>query len=220
MFNDIVRNLKKDFRVEFRNRSAMNLSVAFAGITTLAISLATGGVAFPVNIQSIVLWIIMFFCAMNGLAHIFVREEEERTALFLRLNSSHESIFLSKLIFNLIFFLVLQVIVTPLYIFFLQLDVQSPLMFILALLTGGIAISAATTILGAMVSRAGGKGSLFTVISFPVLLPVLWVAISTTTKAIEDEGYSNYGNILFFLAFSGVIISLSFLLFKYIWIEE
>ena len=220
MLDDIIRNLQKDFRVEFRNRSAMNLSVAFAGITTLAISLATGGVPFSANVQSIILWVIMFFCAMNGLAHIFVREEEERTSLFLRLNSSHESIFLSKLIFNLIFFLVLQIIVTPLYVFFLQVQVKSLLMFVLVLFAGGISISSATTILGAMVSKAGGKGSLFTIISFPVLLPVLWVAISTTTKSLENDGYSNYGNILFFLAFSGVIISISFLLFKYIWVEE
>ncbi len=220
MVEEIVRNLKKDFRVEFRNRSALNLAVAFAGITTLAISLATGGVPFPANIQSVVLWIIMFFCAMNGLAHIFVREEEERTSLFLSLNSSHESIFLSKLIFNVIFFLVLQMIVCPLYIFFLQLQIKSPAVFILTILSGGICISAGTTILGAMVSKAGGRGSLFTIISFPVLLPVLWVAIATTTRSLEDEGYSNYGNIIFFLAFSGVIIAISFLLFRYVWVEE
>jgi heme exporter protein B len=86
--------------------------------------------------------------------------------------------------------------------------------------SGGVSISSATTILGAMVSKAGGKGSLFTVISFPIILPVLWIAISTTSVAIEKAGASDYSNILFFLAFPGVLISLSFLLFRYIWVEE
>jgi heme exporter protein B len=71
-----------------------------------------------------------------------------------------------------------------------------------------------------MVSKAGGKGSLFTIISFPIILPVLWIAISATSAAIEKSGASDYGNTLFFLAFSGVLISLSFLLFRYIWVEE
>jgi heme exporter protein B len=217
---DIIRNLKKDLKVEFRNSSALNISIAFAGISTLAISLATGGVPFSVKLQAVVLWIIMFFSAMNGLAHIFTREEEERTSLFLRLNTSLESIFLSKLIFNFLFFLVLQAVVCPLYIFFLQIEVKSPLLFLLVIFSGGISISSATTILGAMVSKAGGKGSLFTVISFPIILPVLWIAISATTEAMEKGDASGYSTIIFFLAFSGVIISLSFLLFRYIWIEE
>ncbi len=219
MLSEIFRNLRKDFRVEFRNRAAINISIAFAGITTLAISLTAGGVSFSPRVQSIMLWIIMFFSAMNGLAHIFIREEEERTSLFLRLNSSLESVFLSKLLFNFIFFLILQVVICPLYIFFLQVDVKSPLLFLLILVSGGIAISSSTTILGAMVSKAGGKGSLFTVISFPILLPVLWIAITSTTDALEKRASAGFGNTLFFLAFSGVIISISFLLFKYIWVE-
>jgi heme exporter protein B len=220
LLKDIIRNLKKDLKIEFRNSSALNISMAFAGISTLAISLATGGVPFSVKLQAVVLWIIMFFSAMNGLAHIFTREEEERTSLFLRLNTSLESIFLSKLIFNFLFFLVLQMVVCPLYIFFLQIEVKSPFLFMLIVFSGGISISSATTILGAMVSKAGGKGSLFTVISFPIILPVLWIAISKTSEAMGKAGASDYGTVIFFLAFSGVIISLSFLLFRYIWVEE
>lgn len=220
MVKDILKNLQKDFRIEFRNRFALNISIAFAGISTLAISLAAGGIPFSVKVQSTILWIIMFFSAMSGLSHIFIREEEEKTILFLRLNSSAETVYISKLIFNLIFFFIIQSVICPLYIFFLQIDVKSALLFILSIFSGGISISSSTTFLAAMVSKAGSKGSLFTVISFPVLLPVLWVAISSTTNSFETAKHTYYGNIIFLLAFSGAIIAISFLLFRSVWLEE
>ncbi|MFC1670287.1 heme exporter protein CcmB [Spirochaetota bacterium] len=220
MINEIARNLKKEFIIEYRNRYAINISLAFAGISTLAISLVSGGIPFSTHVQAIMLWVIMFFSAMNGLSHIFFREEEEKTSLLLRLNISAESVFISKLIFNIIFFFIIQVIISALFIFFLSVDVKSAPYFILSIFLGGLAVSASTTIFGAMVAKAGGKGSLFTVISFPILLPVLWIAISTTKESLEKVNYMNNGNIIFFLAFSGVIISLSFLLFRYVWLDQ
>ena len=105
MINEIARNLKKEFIIEYRNRYAINISLAFAGISTLAISLVSGGIPFSTHVQAIMLWVIIFFSAMNGLSHIFFREEEEKTSLFLRLNISAESVFISKLLFNMVFFL-------------------------------------------------------------------------------------------------------------------
>jgi len=220
LLRDIIRNTGKDFRIEFRSRYALNISLAFAGISTLAISLSAGGVKFPVKVQAIMLWVIMFFSAMNGLLHIFIREEEEQTALFLRLNMPGDSIYLSKLIFNIIFFMAIQVVVCPLYVFFLQVEVGDIIMFTLSVFSGGLAISSATTILAAMVARAGGKGSLFTVISFPLLLPVIWVGISSTAASFEGATGNEKSSIIFLLAFSGAITAISFLLFRFVWYEE
>ena len=220
MLKDIARNLQKDFRIEFRNRFALNISIAFAGVSTIAISLVAGGVSFSPKVQSIMLWIIIFFSAMSGLSHIFIREEDQGTALFLRMNSSAEAVFLSKLIFNLVFFMAILIVITPLYVFFLQVDMKDILFFILSIASGGISIAATTTILAAMVAKAGGKASLFTIISFPILLPILWISIATTSSSLETIRPVSYGNLLFLLAFSGMITTLSFLLFRFVWIEE
>jgi len=220
LISDIVKNLKKDLLIEFRSRYAFNISIAFAGISTLSISLVSGGVPFSPRIQSIMLWLIMFFCAMNGLSHIFIREVDERTALFLRLSSEVNTVFISKLVFNFVFFIIMQSVVSLLFLFFLQVQILNGMLFVLTVFSGGIATVAATTVMGAIVARSGGRGALFTVISFPVLLPVLWIAMSTTEKSLSSAAKSSYGNIVFLLAFSGIIISLSILLFQYIWLEE
>ena len=219
MNSRILKNIKKDFLIEFRNRSAVNISFAFAGITTLSVSLVAGGTPFPPVVHAIIFWIILFFSAMSGLAHIFIREEEEKNSLFLSLYYTPEEIYISKLIFNVVLFLSISVIVTFLYLFFLQVLPSYKFLFFLTVVSGSIAIASVTTILGAMVSKAGSGSSLFTVISFPVLLPVLWTAISLTSVSIDGSGVQEYRNIIFLLAFSGVIVSVSYLSFKFIWTE-
>jgi len=216
---DILRNLRKDFLVEFRSRFALNVSASFAAIVTIAISLTAGGVPFPANVQAIILWIIIFFSAMNGLSHIFVREEDQGTALFLRTAVDVDSVFVSKFIFNQAFMAVILAVVTPLYLFFLQVRVVHAAHFIFSIAAGGFSMAAATTILAAMVAKAGGKGSLFTIISFPILLPVLWISVSSTSAALNAAPPAG-GSLLFLLAFSGFISVISFLLFRFIWLED
>ncbi len=220
LVDSIISSLKKDFRIEFRSRYALNVSVSFAIICTLAISLSTGGIPISVKMQSVLFWIILFFSAMNGLSHIFIREEEQETALFLRLNARPEVVLTSKLFFNIALFFFLQLVITPLFIFFLQMEIQSITIFIATVIVGGFAISSSTTILAAIVAKAGGKGSLFTVISFPIVLPVLWIAINSTSQALGDSQFADYKNIIFLLAFSGAITALSYILFDHIWMEE
>ncbi len=219
MGKDILRNLRKDFLVEFRSRFALNIAISFAAIVTIAMSLTAGGVPFPVPVQAILLWVVIFFSSMNGLSHIFVREEDQSTALFLRITVPVESVFISKFIFNQLFMMIILAVVTPLFLFFLQVTVIHTLQFVCTIAIGGISIAASTTILAAMVAKAGGKGSLFTIISFPILLPVLWVSISSTVAALsapEPAGRT----LLFLLAFSGFISVISFLLFRFIWLED
>ena len=206
--------------VEFRNPIAFTIGIAFAGITTLSINLVSGGTVFSPMVTSMLLWIILFFSAMNSLASIFIREQEEGTALFLTLHSRAESIFLSKLVFNTLFFIALELIITPLFLFFMQLFPDKPAHFATILLAGGLAISSSTTLLGAMVSKAGGKGALFTILSFPLLLPIIWIAIIETTRSLQKTADASGGNLVFLLAFSGLVMALSYLLFRFVWYSD
>lgn len=216
----IINNLVKDVRLEFRNRTAVSISISFALIVTLASALAAGGVPLSPAAAAIFLWIIFFFCAMNGLSHIFLREIERGTRIFLNMNSSPEELLAGKMIFNVVFFAVIQIIATPAFLFFFQIAPADPVLFAASVASGGLALSTGSTILGAMAARAGGKGALFTVISFPVLLPPLWTAISLTKASIEGAGRSYTDSIFFLLAFSGAVIFISFIIFRYIWLEE
>lgn len=217
---EIKKNLKKDFLIELRNRSALTISLSFAAVSVIAIGLASRGSGFTAAVHSVLVWVLLFFCAMNSISHIFIREDEESTSNFLRLSASSESIFLSKLIFNIILFLFIEIILLLFYIFFLQPQIFSSAQFSLTALTGGIALSSSTTILGAMVSGARMRGPLFTVISLPVILPVLWISIDSTEKSMTAPEGLSYGNIIFLVAFSLAFSLISLILFRHVWTEK
>ncbi len=211
-------NIIKDFRIEFRRRFAVNVALSFAAITTLAVSLTAGGARLGAQTHALLFWIIIFFSAMNGLSHVFTREEEEGTALFLRITSPAEAVFTAKLVFNIAVIAVIVAAVAPLYVFFLDVEIASPGAFALVACAGSLAIASSTTVLGAIVAKAGGRGSLFTIISFPVVLPPLWVAVKASRSAIAGGAVS--GDAVFLLAFSGALVAVSYMLFGHIWIEE
>jgi heme exporter protein B len=219
LFRRIYSNIKKDFIIEFRNRYAVGITLSFSVITTLAISLSYGGAAVPPRMLSVLLWLIMYFSAMNAASHVFIREEEENTSLVLRLFSSPDVILASKLIYNTAVLFALQLMITALYVFFMNVNIVSVPSFIAISAFGGLAISSSSTILSAMVARAGARGPLLTVISFPVTLPVLWVSINATARSLENTTFA-LESAAFLAAYSGIIITMSFALFGYIWIDE
>ncbi len=76
---------QKDILQEFKTRFAINAILLFALVTLVAVSFSIGTFNASNDIKSALLWIIIFFSAMSGLSHIFVREEEKHTADTLKL---------------------------------------------------------------------------------------------------------------------------------------
>ncbi len=220
MIKAIAAHIRKDFTIEYRNRYALSVSLSFAAIATLGISLASGGVSLTARTHAIILWIILFFTAMSSLSHVFAREEDRSTAMFLRLHSSPPLVLTAKLAFNCSLFLALQALVAPLYLFFFGVEPKSPGALAAVLASGGFALASTSTTMAAIVSKANARGALFSVISLPVSLPVFWVSITATAGAIERPSHACGGEVLFLLAFSCAIIAVSYLLFEVIWSEQ
>lgn len=145
---------------------------------------------------------------------------ERGTDAFLMLSSSAETVYLSKLVFNCIYMLVLAAFILPCFLFFLSPPVFDYPLLVGNVAAGGIAIAAVSTVLGAMVARTGGKTAMFTVLSFPLIMPVLLVAIKLTEETFLKTATGGLKGILFLLAFCGFITAISLLLFRYIWMRD
>jgi heme exporter protein B len=99
-------------------------------------------------------------------------------------------------------------------------SVQSMPVFILILLLGSIGLSSGATIIAAIISKAGSKGALFSVLAFPVLLPVLVTGISATRIIVMQSELGAVSKELQMLfAYSVVVITASVMLFEIIWQE-
>lgn len=208
----------KDLVEEFRTRYAFNTLLMFALTTLVMVSFAVGIYTLSPGLHAAFLWIIIFFSAMSGLARAFVKEEERGTAQGLRLSASPEIIFVGKFVFNLLLVGALTALIFPLYHVMMTPPQGNIGVLLFTLFLGIFCLAGATTILAAIVARAGGKNSLMPILSFPVLLPVLVTAIHATASGMEGGGWSQVqGEVQFLVSYGIVIITASWLLFGYVW---
>jgi heme exporter protein B len=209
----------KDWRSELRTRYAISALVMFV-ITTISIILfALGGEGASPEVLSGMLWVVIFFAAMSGLARTFVMEEERGTAMMLQLTAAPSAVFAGKLLFNLVLGAGLTVLTVLLYLFFISgFTVQTYGIFLVAITLGSIGLAAASTIIAAIIARANTKGTLYPVLSFPILLPLLMTVISATRLAAIGMPFSEaYGEFQILISYIVVVVTTSILLFEYIW---
>jgi len=210
--------LAKDIRLELRNRYALNAILMF-GITTLTVvSFALGQSGLKPSVLGALYWIVLFFSAMSGLAHVFIREEEAGTALLLRLKGDPDPVFLGKLMFNVLLLTLMTIVVTPIFFAFTDTPSDNIGEFTVLIVLGLIGLSGATTLVAAIIARASSRGALFAVLSFPVLMPLLLVLVKASQKVLIGSGLGNILTEIQFLIAYAVIMSVgSFLLFKFVW---
>lgn len=63
--------LAKDALCESRTKYAAATLLMFALTTLASVSMAAAGVSLPPELAAALLWIVLFFCAMAGLARVY-----------------------------------------------------------------------------------------------------------------------------------------------------
>ena len=210
----------KDLRLELRTRYAINAILMF-GVTTLAVvSFSLGQSGLPPDLLAALFWIVVFFSAVSGLAHSFIREEEAQTALALKLAADPTTVYVGKLMFNLSLLTLMTVIITPIFFIFTDAPTTNVWTFLLIVVFGVLGLCGATTLVAAIVAKAAVKGALFAVISFPLLIILLMVLVGASEKILAGQGL---GDILqetqVLVAYPIIMVTASLMLFKFVWQE-
>lgn len=211
--------LAKDIRSELRTRYAIGAIVMFAVITVIAVGFSLGGIPLDLNLQGILFWLVIYFASVAGLGQSFIKEEESKTSLALRIYSPPLSVFGGKLLFNLLLLIALEIVLVPLFAMLIGLDIHQFLLFFAILATGTIGLACSTTIVAAIIAKASIKGVLFAVLSFPLILPVLIMAIKGTQKALSAGiGFSAaIGELQVLISYAAIMLIAGFLLFEFVW---
>jgi heme exporter protein B len=208
----------KEWRSELRTRYALHTVGLFAVTTLVVVSIALGpiGASEPARpFLPVLLWLILLFAASAGLPRSFIHEEETRTANALRLAANPSALFCGKTLYNLTLIFALEILVTPLYLGMLQMPVASSFRFCLGLLAGGYGLAVGSTLIAAMVSQARSSGTLFSVLAFLILLPLLKFSIEVTLGAAL-EGSAEVALRMAFL-YDAILTVASLMLFPAIW---
>jgi len=209
----------KDAHSELRTRYALNALFMFV-VTALSIILfSLGSESINPDVLAGILWVIIFFSSMSGLSRTFVSEEERGTVLTLQLIASPTPIFLGKLLFNGILTLVLNTVISILYILLINnFVIASSDIFWTTIFLGSLAIASSSTIIAAIIAKANTKGTLYPVLSFPIMLPMLITVIKATQLSLEGAFFTEaFGEFQILISYTVVIVAVSIVLFEFVW---
>jgi heme exporter protein B len=165
------------------------------------------------------LWVVIFFSAMSGLSRAFVSEEERGTTMTLQLIASPSTIFSGKLTFNLLLVFLMNIAITILFILlFESFTVQNYSLFLISFFFGNIGIAISSTIIAAIISKASSKGTLYPVLSFPILLPLILTLLELTKFAMDGDSVEKaFVEIAVLISYDVIMGTASYLLFDFIW---
>ena len=104
------------------------------------------------------------------------------------------------------------------YSLFIGSMVQDISLFFIVLTLGSVGFASVLTLMSAVASKSDNNFSLMAILSFPIMLPLLMTLIKVSKNAIDglNRGLS-IKYIVLLLLIKLILISLSYLLFPYLW---
>lgn len=215
--------LQKDIKLELRSRVGINSLILFV-VTALFIAFfGVGQDSLTPRVEAALLWIVVLFAAALGLGRTFVAEEEQQTTLLLKLHADPLSIYVGKLLFNFLLLSVVNLLATGIFVVLLNKSVTNPVLLLVVVLGGALALAGSTTLLSSLIVHAGGVG-LLPVLLFPLLLPLMGALVNATKLCISGTPILSVSGVLqenltTIYAFAGVTITASVLLFDQVWTD-
>lgn len=162
-------------------------------------------------------WIILLFASINAISKSFVQESRGRQLYYYTLVSPNAVIF-SKIIYNIALMLVLSLIALLTYSVIFRNPIGDPFLYLVSVVLGSISFATVFTMISGISAKANNNGTLMAILSFPVIIPLLIVLIKLSKNAMDGLDRSvSYDEIFVLLAINAIVISVSLLLFPYIW---
>jgi heme exporter protein B len=232
-FRQIGWLIYKDLALQFRTKDILALVIVFSVLVVLIFCFAFGPI-FPEKLEergklaASVLWGTFLFAGIITLNRSFDIERTNGALHGLRLTGVDASYFyLSKVISIFVFLILLEVVVTPIALQFLDVltalpvALQEQLPWLLLKLIGVIAIGtlgfcAVGVVVSGISTNTGGKESLLSVILLPLTFPVIMAGAKCTVSLLTTGGLGGNFWISVLVVYSLVFLASSYLLFEFV----
>ena len=213
----------KDLSAELRSRELLSAMLIFALLVILIFNFALDldpATRRQSTITSGVLWVIFVFAGTLGLNRSMAIEKDRGCLDGLLLAPVDRSaIYFGKALGNLVFMLMVELIVLPIYFLLYNVNLFNPGL-LLVILLGSIGYVAVGTLLAAMAVQARTRDILLPILLFPVVLPVILAAVKASTGFLdgsEMELIRPWLNLL--LVYDIIFSAVAFMVFDYV-VEE
>lgn len=215
----LLNLIRKEFMLELRRRSVVSgiglYLFAIIFICYLTFGLRRGSITETT--WSALFWLAILFSVINSVAKSFIGEKKGLSIYYYSVASA-QSIILAKIIYNTLLCLVLAVTGYILFSIFISNPVQDVPLFLLTILLASVGFSASLSMISAIAARTDNSNVLMAVLSFPVIISVLLMAVRATKNILDGlERSTSYDELLNLVAINCILTALAYILFPYIW---
>jgi heme exporter protein B len=182
--------LRKDLRLEWRSKDAINSMLFFSLLVVVVFSFSFDPNAEESRrIAGGLIWVAFLFAAVVALNQTWAREIRNQVLDAYRVSPAPaNSLFLAKAIGNFIFVMVLEALMTPLFVLFYQLRPLGPawqLLIVAVLGTWALVVNG--TFFAAMSLRTRSREIMLPLLLFPISIPALLAMVQATTNVLSGE---------------------------------
>ena len=211
----------KDLQAEFRSRELFSAMLVFSLLIILIFNFALElDVKTRQSVTAGVLWSTFAFAGTLGLNRSMAIEKDRGCLDGLLLAPVDRSaIYFGKVISNLVFMLIVEAIVLPVYSILYNVNLFEPGLLMVILL-GSIGYVAVGTLLAAMSVQTRTRDILLPILLFPVAIPVLLAAVKASGGLLAGVPFEEVQfPISLLIAYDVIFIAVAFMTFENI-VEE
>jgi heme exporter protein B len=220
-FKSVWAIVWKDLAAELRSRELMTAMLMFAVLVILIFNFALD---LNPNIQKEVtpgiLWVTFVFAGTLGLNRSMAVEKDRGCLDGLLLAPvDRNAIYFGKMIGNLLFMLIIEAIVIPLYSILYNMNLFNPGL-LLTILLGSIGYAAVGTLLSSMAVHTRTRDVLLPILLFPVVLPVLITAVQASGAYLAGQDFEYISNSIYILiTYDVIFLAIAYMVFDFV-VEE
>src|SRR6266481_1648717 len=187
--------LAKDISLEWRSKDAINAMLFFALLVVLIFSFAFDPTAEESRrIAGGLIWVAFLFAAIVALNQTGVRELRNQVLDAYRVSPAPANpLFLAKAVGNFIFVVVLEALMTPLFIAFYKLRALGPAWELLPIaVLGTWALVINGTFFAAISLRTRSREVMLPLLLFPISIPAVVSMVASTTAILTGEDSAHF----------------------------
>ncbi len=210
----------KDIVAELRTKEMFSAMFVFAVLVIVVFNFAFDLRVSGEEVRSVApgaLWVAFAFSGILGLNRAFVLEKDRGCLEGLLLAPmDHTAIYFGKMISTVLFMLVVEVIILPVFTAFFGVNLFDPWL-LLVILLGTLGFAGVGTILSAMTAQTRAREVLLPILLLPVAAPVLIAAVKATAGVLDGLPLADIVRwIQLLIAFDLIFPAAAFMTFDYV----
>jgi len=211
MWHRLFHIIKKDFLIDKREKQSFLTSILYLTTITFVVFRLFGSMSKPMQIA--IFWILLLFTTISFISSSFSLMGSKRRLYYYQLYEPTE-VYIAKFIANFFKAIIIGGILLLLFRVFGNFILEDLLLFGKSIVLTSLGITSALTLMSTLTVFSSDQNTLLTVLSLPLLLPILYLGIRVSMiaeKMVFDTAVNSNLLMLFGIDLIMVVLGMVFI---------